>query len=105
MISIKEFNNLVNIIREYDDIVSKSYDVLGVDMIESKQTLLFNKLVDVICKENLTDDGYDLLNWWLYDDVDKKIYAAKSEEVIADLKTSDDLYNYMVGEFDVYCKK
>lgn len=104
MISFENFDKMINIIRKYDDIIDKSYDTLGIDIIESKQTKLFNELTDLMYGENFTDDGADLINWWLYDNVDKKIYDSKTNDVIADLKSTTDLYNYMIKEFEVYCK-
>jgi hypothetical protein len=54
------------------------------------------------------EDGLDLISWWLYEDVDHKIYESDDNapewfwsdekidrKVIADLNNIDDLYDYL----------
>jgi hypothetical protein len=39
----------------------------------------------------------DLIDWWLYEDVEKIIYDNEENE-IAHLRTAGDLYDYIVGD-------
>ena len=45
------------------------------------------------------DEGFDLISWWMYEEVDHVLYEAGSEreKVIADLNNIDDLYDYLIG--------
>ena len=52
-------------------------------------------------KKQFGEEWSDLVYWWMYEDVDHKIYAANQEEemlhgeVIADLNNIDNLYDYL----------
>lgn len=43
------------------------------------------------------DLGYkDILDWWLYEDVDKVIYMGEHGEIEISVRTLDELYDFMV---------
>jgi hypothetical protein len=59
-------------------------------------------------KSEFGEEGLDLVYWWLYEDVDHKIYESTEDmkewyypgeeihgKVIADLNNIDDLYDYL----------
>lgn len=50
---------------------------------------------------DLIDDEYNTVSWWIYEtDFGKKhtkIYKSDTKEVIADLKTVDDLWDYIMS--------
>lgn len=48
---------------------------------------------DMVFKDEYNNS--DLIDWWLYEDVDKHIFNADSEEIIADLTEMKDLWLYL----------
>ncbi len=101
MITKKRFKELVYMMLEHDEIYDKLYD-LGIDAINCKHLEFAGIFFNELMKKEFGDDGAELISWWMYEDVDHKIYAANQEEemlhgeVIADLNNIDDLYDYLV---------
>lgn len=84
-------------VNEFSD---KLYE-LGIDVINCKPVEYAGIFFDELMRAEFGADGLDLVSWWMYEDVDHKIYAANQEEemihgeVIADLNNIDDLYDYL----------
>jgi len=55
---------------------------------------LVSEIIDMI-NEKMQIEDKDLIGWWLYEDVEKLIYDCDGN-VIADLKTASDLYDYIM---------
>ena len=95
------FKELVYMMLEYNELYDKLYD-LGIDAINCKYLETTGVFFDELMRSEFGVDGADLVSWWMYEDVDHKIYAANQEEemihgeVIADLNNIDDLYDYIV---------
>lgn len=49
---------------------------------------------DMVFLDEYGEIGLDLIQWWLYEDVDKLISDVKTDEVIADLTKMKDLWEY-----------
>jgi hypothetical protein len=49
---------------------------------------------DMVFLDEYGEIGLDLIQWWLYEDIDKLIFDAKTDEVIADLTKMKDLWEY-----------
>ncbi len=92
---------------EHNGLYDKLYD-LGIDTINCKYLDTAGVFFDELMKSEFGIDGADLVSWWMYEDVDHKIYAPGEErkefyypgeeihgEVIADLNDIDDLYIYL----------
>ena len=94
MITKKRFKELVYMMLEHDEIYDKLYD-LGIDAINCKHLEFAGIFFNELMKKEFGDDGAELISWWMYEDVDHKIYADNKEEVIADLNNIDDLYIYL----------
>ena len=96
----EKFKEMVYNIEEYNDFVEELYK-LKIDVYNCKYTDYAGIFFDELMKSEFGEDGLDLITWWLYEDVDHKIYAANQEEemlhgeVIADLNNIDDLYDYL----------
>lgn len=101
MITREKFKDLIYKMQESNEFYDKLYD-LGIDTINCKYLEYAGIFFDELMRSQFGDDGLDLISWWLYEDVDHKIYAANQEEemlhgeVIADLNSIDDLYDYLV---------
>ena len=53
-------------------------------------------IFDTYITSVLTEEGADLLFWWLYEDVDKIIYLEDKSEI--DVNKLDDILNYLYKE-------
>jgi hypothetical protein len=105
MITKKRFKELVYMMLEHDEIYDKLYD-LGIDAINCKHLEFAGIFFNELMKKEFGDDGAELISWWMYEDVDHKIYTANKEEVIADVNDIDDLYVYLTeGGRDAIEKK
>ena len=100
MMTKERFKDLVYMMLEHNEFYDKLYD-LGIDTINCKYLETAGVFFDELMKTEFGVDGADLVSWWMYEDVDHKIYAANQEEemlygeVIADLNNSEDLYDYL----------
>ena len=100
MMTREKFKEMVYNIEEYNDFVEELYK-LKIDVYNCKYTDYAGIFFDELMRSEFGEDGLDLITWWLYEDVDHKIYAANQEEemlhgeVIADLNNIDDLYDYL----------
>jgi len=68
-------------------------------------------MLDIFLKSHFTEEGCDLINWWLFEDVDKVIYEKNSQLDFFDefkednkipVETIEQLWNYMNKNKDVY---
>ena len=50
-------------------------------------------MLDLFLKSHFTETGYDLITWWLFEDVDKIIY--EKDDTTTSVKTIDELWNFM----------
>lgn len=66
---------------------------LGIDLAEGPITEAIDTLLDSWIDSITGEAGSDLIYWWLFEDVEKKIY--EDDKVVATLDTAEDLYNYM----------
>lgn len=68
---------------------------LGMNLVETPlfdiPAKMFDNFIDSVC----TEEGSDLVFWWLYEDVDKVIYGLSNNEENFSLDTIDQLYDYM----------
>lgn len=108
MMTREKFKDLIYKMQESNEFYDKLYD-LGIDTINCKYLEYAGIFFDELMRSHFGDDGLDLISWWLYEDVDHKIYAAGDGEgrdwffkdekpdrdVIADLNDIDDLYDYL----------
>lgn len=107
----KQFIDAIETVKKTMDFTDKLYD-LGIDTINCDffkySDYFFNKWME----ECFGNEGAGLISWWLYEDVEKKIYKEgtcskeyyeKGEkhdgEVIADLTDIDDLYDYLLVNY------
>ena len=107
MMTKERFKDLVYKMLEHNEFYDKLYD-LGIDAINCKYLEFAGIFFDELMRNEFGEDGLDLISWWLYEDVDHKLYAPCVEqreyyypgeeihgEVIADLNNIDDLYDYL----------
>ena len=94
MLTKEKFISLINTIREEEGILRKIEDFIG--QFNSSYTVLNTPpcqlaLIELI-KEELRDET-DLLEWWLYEDVEKVIHLNNEEKYYLD--SEEDVYDYL----------
>ena len=107
MMTRGRFKEVVKMMLEHNELYDKLYD-LGIDIINCGYMETAGVFFDELMRSEFGVDGADLVSWWMYEDVDHKIYASPGErkpfyfpgevthgEVIADLNDIDDLYSYL----------
>lgn len=62
------------------------------------ECMMFDKIIDIF----FTDEGSDLIFWYLYEDVDKIIYQKDKDDIY--LNSLEDLYNYLINNKEIYLK-
>lgn len=99
VISLDEFKKVIEIVKEFDKAQETLTNVLikestgFVDFGYPLQVLIF-KLLNTVFKI----EDPDLLDWWLYEKVEKIIYYPDGLKY--DLTNIEDLYYYITGDFD-----
>ena len=73
----------------------EALDDIGLNLYESPLSTSNDSLFDIWINTFVTQDGSDLIYWWLFEDVDKVIY--KDDKVVATLETVEDLFDYMLS--------
>ena len=73
----------------------EALDDIGLNLYESPLSTSNDSLFDIWINTFVTQDGSDLIYWWLFEDVDKVIY--KDNKVVATLETVEDLFDYMLS--------
>lgn len=93
MIEVTEFKEIVIAYKEYCDRLEKLED-LGIDLYDGPITAMSDLLFDKWVNKIATDEGQDLVYWWIFDDVEKKIYDKEGNvtDVVEDII---DFYNYL----------
>lgn len=107
MMTKERFKDLVYMMLEHNEFHDKLYD-LGIDTINCKYLETAGLFFDELMKTEFGEDGADLISWWMYEDVDHKLYESIDEgngwyypgeeihgKVITDLNSIDDLYDYL----------
>lgn len=90
------FVKQINLIQQLNTKTDQLKDI-GINIVESSlydiPAKLFDNFVEAVC----TEDGADLVFWWLYEDVDKVICenVGEAEEQKISLDTVYQLYEYL----------
>jgi hypothetical protein len=92
----ENFVKEIELMKAFNDKVDLLSDNLNINIIESDfysiPAQLFDNFIESVC----TEDGAELVFWWIYEDVEKVIYESEeSSEKVYHLDTVDDLFNYM----------
>jgi hypothetical protein len=92
MISKETFLKGIRTYKEGLDFLKRTSDI-GLDLYDSPLCSTSDILFDMWLNDITGESGVDLVYWWIFEDVEKKIY--EDDKVVADLVDEDSLYNYM----------
>lgn len=98
------FVSQIRLMLDYGKVLEQLYKDLKVDIYDSSIDITVNSLFDAYLKLVFTEAGIDVITWWMYEDVPKKIYSAESDDVIADLTTIESLWDYLCSDKEIYFK-
>ena len=91
---IAEFQSFEKAIERMEKAISgRKY---GCNLFETDWYESVGKMLDTFLESHFTEDGCDLITWWLFEDVDHIIY----EHVDPDLFNGEIEIEYDVNEFD-----
>lgn len=100
MISKETFIKSIELIREQEKINKEISNGLE-KLIDSWAVLRENKALTallLILKEEFGPVGYDYIDWWLWENAEKKVYYEENgEKKEKDLTDVGDLYDYIVS--------
>lgn len=108
MITKQEFVDIINRLRNYNDLQNKIQDLFK-DNIENREMDFMNagsicighETVVVKLLENIFNDKEDLIGWWIYEQNYGRTYSIGDLEVNGvgiDLTTPEKLYDYLISE-------
>lgn len=86
----EEFIKTINILTKIDDTITKLYDI-GVDIVSSP-LCDYGIIADILWRYIYGEEGMDIINWWLYENVDK-IITIDGENI--DVTKVEDLYDFL----------
>lgn len=93
MVSFELFQSLVNIKDSVDEYVDTMYSAFHIDLAESPLFSAYGKLLDkVIYSYTNGVEGADLINWWLFESVNKVLTDKDGTHDVEDIH---DFYNYL----------
>lgn len=90
--------------RDIDDLCLNVYTASNNTIDLANYIDLMNKPLEIIEKFFFSPIELDYITWYLYENVDKKIYNSQDKSLIAELKTDDDLWDYLNSKYVVNVK-
>lgn len=91
MITLEEWQKLVNLKNNAEEFVDNLYKV-HLDLTESPLYNSYGWLLDMVVKSYTKPDFIDLVNWWLYEDVDKILHVENTD---INVITPEKFYNWV----------
>lgn len=87
----KEFKEAISLIKEFMSL-EESLHKLNIEIADSKLFSIPGRLSDMLIETNFTEEGIDLIFWWLYEDVPKEV---TDNMVKYNLESVDALWKYL----------
>lgn len=104
MLTKEEFKKVIDIYNGWVDNVEKLSEVLTKSRYSLYESPIIDdvgKLFDCFIDSHFTEEGSDLVYWWIYEGVPKEIY--EGDKVIS-VETIDELWNYFLTNLKLYFK-
>ena len=108
MITKEQFLEFVHQYQAFNDAIGRIETALsgrhnGCNLYDSDWYNSVGLMLDIFLESHFTDDGQDLVNWWLFEDVDhiitQKIFPdffTERSEIEYDVNELEDLWNYLI---------
>lgn len=92
------FKRYLQLLRRNNEMINKIYndsnktiDIINLDSELTEPYRIIEKLF-------FTINELEMISWYLYENVEKKIYEGKTDKVICEINTDEDLWNYLNNE-------
>lgn len=115
MLTKKEFIKFIEYYQKFSDgvdrfdcaVTGKSYPTL---FFETDWFKAVGKMLDIFLDSHFTEEGCDLITWWLFEDVDHIVYEtpnlfSEGKQIEYDINDIEDLWRYIVAFKDWYLKQ
>lgn len=96
---LEDFKHLIDHKIKFDNDLELIERLTGIHLIDSDLITDSYNIFDAAIALSFTEEGQDLVFWWLYEDVPKIIYI---EETKIDVEDIEDLWNYMMDDKETY---
>ena len=90
--TLKTFTEFLNKLQKVNKRTSDLYN-LNVDLIDFTDG--FNNIISLMLEEIFNELQVDIIEWWLYEDVEKHLFNEEGK-MTDDLTKIEDLYNYIL---------
>jgi len=90
--TLKTFTEFINKLQKVNKRTSDLYN-LNVDLIDFTDG--FNNIISLMLEEIFNELQVDIIEWWLYEDVEKHLFNEEGK-MTDDLTKIEDLYNYIL---------
>ena len=90
--TLKTFTEFINKLQKVNKRTSDLYN-LNVDLIDFTDD--FNNIISLMLEEIFNELQVDIIEWWLYEDVEKHLFNEEGK-MTDDLTKIEDLYNYIL---------
>lgn len=89
---LETFKLMIDLFQEDMETSSKLYD-LGINTIDFCEGLY--SITTLLLKSYYGTEGYDIIAWWLHDEVDHVLYDDTGTVILNDLNEVEDLWKYL----------
>lgn len=96
---LEDFKHLIDHKIKFDNDLELIERLTGIRLIDSDLITDSYNIFDAAIALSFTEEGQDLVFWWLYEDVPKIIYI---EDTKIDVEDIEDLWNYMMDDKETY---
>lgn len=93
-ISKEQFLQFIDLVKKEDNFINTLYK-LNIDIIDCEIATDYYLVGNILLNTNFTASGVDLIEWWLYEDVENKEIYEKDGPTYT-LNTAEELWNYLI---------
>ena len=93
-ISKEQFLQFIALVKKEDNFINTLHN-LNIDIINCEIATDYYLVGNILLNTNFTASGVDLIEWWLYEDVENKEIYEKDGPTYA-LNTAEELWNYLI---------
>lgn len=93
-ISKEQFLQFIDLVKKEDNFINTLYN-LNIDIFNCEIATDYYLVGNILLNTNFTASGVDLIEWWLYEDVENKEIYEKDGPTYT-LNTAEELWNYLI---------
>ena len=93
-ISKEQFLQFIALVKKEDNFINTLHN-LNIDIINCEIATDYYLVGNILLNTNFTASGVDLIEWWLYEDVENKEIYEKDGPTYT-LNTAEELWNYLI---------